>query len=265
MVAVGEPAEIPFDDGRMAAAFRWLAQADWLDDVDWPPTSAKSRRALSIEKIFPSLRELLIRSGDLGFMGPPFASPAGGVGLSSLLVALSYLRAGLLLNTAVQVGDYDRIRSFLLTDPKGWSSSGSLGVVGAEFENQHFAMVAAARLWVASYVVANLDTFGLRATMRTNRIGGPYRIAAASASPWQLLWLVLAVSIGAIEPPFPMPGVRVCEYPTCGEVFITARNNVRGKRRFCTPRCGRSFHAAKTTDAKRAAARAARHQQQQED
>lgn len=81
----------------------------------------------------------------------------------------------------------------------------------------------------------------------------PARVSLSAVSAVQLLWLILAVTIEAIEPPFETPGLHRCDY--CKRLFVGDRSSVRGSNIFCSKRHGSNYWAREAMRKKRAAGR----------
>lgn len=74
---------------------------------------------------------------------------------------------------------------------------------------------------------------------------GRVRVLAVPATGLQALWWVAAITAGALEPPFPIPGLARCGDPKCAKLFALRpgrRNRKDRTRAFCSPECARKFH-----------------------
>ena len=75
-------------------------------------------------------------------------------------------------------------------------------------------------------------------------------------SAFERVWITLAMTAGALPAPFEMEGAYHCVYQPCGKWFKRAPHLVRGAQTFCSPRCGKSYYAARRTREARALAKA---------
>jgi len=88
-----------------------------------------------------------------------------------------------------------------------------------------------------------------------HQLGEPFGVAPGSVSPLHEVFFVIALSVGALDPPYPLPGVYRCAYHRCQRVFLSKKIRVSGKLRFCCPEHGKRFYAARRMKEKAARAR----------
>lgn len=121
-----------------------------------------------------------------------------------------------------------------------------------ESEGERRSSSQLVRSWITTYM--NVEQF--RMVLVESDGDRPARVEARPSSAIQLLWLMLAVTIGVIEPPSNLPGVHRCDY--CDSLFFGDRSGVRGEHVFCSERHGKSFWAQRRMREKRAAEKAQR-------
>ena len=260
-----------------ADCFRWLAEADWLlrtpapgdrrtnspakgrpTHQGWPESERELRGFLQrFGNIFESHRprgtlverardEFRRRRGEDVDDPRPLAITA-----TELTLHLMRLRQALDIVAMVRAGDERGAMARI----EAWDDD------SAEILLESARDLEVAEDEVPAYVVKSWLAFqvmfeGLETVVVPDRPGLPARLAYRPATAAHLLWLMLAVSLNALEPPFEVPGVHRCA--NCDSVFIADRSGVRGENVFCSPRCGRGFHARKRMREKRAAEKAAR-------
>jgi hypothetical protein len=275
LVGAGERSEHAVSSESQVEFVGWLIDACWLDGVP----EKLSDRAWRNEAI-AAIRQLHDQLGAVSLRCPPLATqvPASAhrlsrlatttasdlhgaepaeaaVHIEELILDLSLLRRGLLLSFAATRSDSAAVHQQLAIDrmskkiaPEFLESAAS-GADGAR---------SAARTWLALAISIQLGRHALEVTLRPAPDPGPARFELRPRTALDALWLAASVSVGAIEPPFPISGVFKCDYPVCGRVFFGDRAHSRGQNRFCSNSCGKRFHAARSTTKQREAWKEAR-------
>ena len=240
LIVTPEPAEeFEFGFSEIEDFAYWLDDAIWLDDFPNQP-------ALQIQDC-EHLLQLLRSVGDVGeierYRNPGPKRPPGLVRTGPLLLALSVLRRAWRIAQAIQKQDLEAVADILrsrhrapgsvdlpthhvLDDARGW-------LVGTLLLFDFYPSITDIEDPLRHFVPGNRPTF-----------------------PLQLVMLAIAVGAGAVDAP--LPALQICDYKPCGRTFAANRSGSRGSHCFCSPRCGKRFHATKHTYAKRAAARAAK-------
>ncbi len=250
-IGLGEPRVVEFDDDMLQATLQWLASDEnaWLEQMRRAMGGLRGGEMARPDLlpddqiIVDGLYELLQVAGDLGMSDPVTVNGEAALRVDTLFMAsqLATLRTALVLALALQRVD---------EPSKFWRS------IESEMENQepgvttqlhqHFgdpqdARSALARLWL----VAGMNELQLGTMLEVGNPADPFRIDSGPRSPEQLIWFVVALSAGAIVPPYPMPGVFQCAYHLCRKVFVSRKLGVGGTRRFCSVAHGKRFHAAR--------------------
>ena len=214
----------------------WLDDASWLDAFPYAPLAISDR---------VHILELLQLAGDVGHLERynQFRNgrPPGILLVPPLLLALSVLRRAWRISQAIQKQDLATVADLLESSPR---APGSVAPPATH-------VLDAARRWMVGTLVTFDFVPGLTDIEEPHRHFYP---ASRPTSPIQLVMLTIAVGAGAVEAA--LPALQVCDYKPCARIFVANRSGSRGSYRFCSPRCGKRFHATKHTYAKRAAERA---------
>jgi hypothetical protein len=266
---------VDFDEAAQLAFFAWLTEAHGLD------VSSLSRNNLVAEALrlhgaitLPEPRPprfTLVSDGEAispsGSVVSPeevlatrgiFRVPASGapdrdtrtfVAWPALCSELALLREGL------------RLGSDLATGRQGWKDrilrgEGRFHGLRGFMEDETVRRMGSAdpatylaQMWFISLITRH--GHGLDVSPLPH--GEKVRLAFRPATAAQQMWLTLAATAGFLDLPFPVDGLFSCEYPKCGRMFFANRSKARGTHRFCSERCGRRFHAVKSTRKRRAA------------
>lgn len=260
-IGQGNPVRLRFDAQMLEAALIWLA----ADDNAWLAEAGRSIYAPSlpgtfevsgqfIESMAAALRKLFDVAGDLDLLPPPGEpGPAGYIDLPSLVARLAALRRALLF--AFRLRDVDSPERFweLLEHEIAVLDESLLAAMTAHFGDSDAARSVLARVWFLTL----LNSMGLGKVVGMGGPGEPVRVDPGPRTPEQEVWFTIALSIGALIPPYPLPGVYRCAYHRCRRVFTSAKTGVSGHRRFCCPEHGKRFYAARRMKEKAARARSA--------
>lgn len=257
----GSPRVSEFDAEDRGAAIDWLGSDDsrWLDglrlafppglDVDCPEHVPDMQQATA------SFVRLFNLAGDLG-MGVPVrlaGESRHGVDVYTWAYRLWSLRAALMVALArldLEILGVVPANLGLTLAPR------DLGTV-SEGDDLH----AAARDLHATlgrfFILSGMEWLLSNRLVAPNQPGEPFGVAAGLVSPLHEVFFVIALSVGALEPPYPLPGVYQCAYHRCQRIFLSKKTRVSGKLRFCCPEHGKRFYAARRMKEKAARARGA--------
>lgn len=236
LAGAGEARERGFDWEGVEEIARWLDEAHILDVyLLTAPGDLDSRELLDA---FGTLLQFLEKFGDLFTR----AGERSAVGVVAGIQELALLRYALKVAVEMRAGPGPLTRRLVREQGYGalaWFDYWS----GSKPElSEAVCQAAAARTWFAwkaAYEGA------VRPLAWLEGPPGRARIVAVPATGMQALWWVAAITAGALEPPFPVPGVGVCGDPKCGRLFILRpgrRNRKDRPRVFCSPECARKFH-----------------------
>jgi hypothetical protein len=273
-VSTGKAETFEFDDAAQLELFTWLSEAVDLDP--WSNSVWPEDRLLDSLSQFGAITLTTWRPYDAGFkMGPDgfMVSPSGRLitfdSAFSLLNAsaealegtpaiyavdarqhwqsLVSLRLALRLAVSRTKGD-DTWRSLIA------SGFGPFRAIDTAVELTQWRPpkpgdreLAKLQVWFLSHVY--LD--GL--TVAPLPAGAQLRLAFRPKSAFQRAWVTLAATAGILDLPFEVNGLFRCDYPRCGRWFFHDQIAVKGENRFCSVRCGKSYHAAIATRRRRAA------------
>lgn len=259
-VGEGEPERVRFDERMLEAALAWLAADEnaWLAAARRNIQARSSTRLVSDpsgpdpEEIASALRKLFASAGDLGLL--PAAGehgPSAYIELDTLILHLEGFRRGLLFALALHsVAAPDEFWEWLEREI-GVLDHRAFAALSAHFGNPADARAVLARVWFVMMV----NSLGLGKVVGMDGPGEPVRIDPGPRTPEQEIWFTIALSIGAIVPPYPLPGVYQCAYHRCRRIFTSNKTGVSGKLRFCCPEHGKRFYAARRMKEKAARAR----------
>lgn len=260
VVGRGDPELIQFDAAAREAAIRWLASdgAAWLDVMAQHRLAARGLvpEPASLPDdayVESSFLELLSAAGDLGLATETLLDNRRVHAIAFLDAAwrLSSVRSIVLLALAFRSVEKP---TALFSAVESEMAAGDPSVLSQlrEFLGPgHATGVAFPRL----FMLAGMDWLLADRLFEPESIFDPLRVVPGPLSPLLDIWLVAAVSVGAIVPPYPLPGVFRCEYHLCGKVFVSNRRGVVGHRRFCCPEHGKRFYAARRMKEKAARTR----------
>mgnify|MGYP001161968613 CR=1 FL=1 len=259
-VGLGVPERVPFRDSMLEAALHWLASDDaaWVDALQAAmphPLRGVEHPELAPDEevVAQSLQQLFTVVGDLGMSHQ--ADLAEGTVTAVDLLALSHrlgqLRPTLLL--AVALHSIEQPASFYAAIERQIEATDP-GLV-AQMQSYFGEPERASSALVRVFMLAGMQWFYEGALQAPASPGGPAHADARPRNPLQLMWLVAASSVGAIVPPYPLPGVYQCAYHRCQRVFLSKKTKVSGKLRFCCPEHGKRFYAARRMKEKSARAR----------
>ncbi len=261
-VGVGEPDVAPFGAAMLEASLRWIASDDaaWVDSMRaaMPDRLAGVQHpdlAPDVDVLAESIRRLFTCAGDLGMAQRIDVHGETRVcvdlfGLSLLLGRLRpAIRLALALRRVDQPASFFRAieREVEAIDP------GLVAEMRAYFGEPGRADVTLARV----FMFAGMQWFHGGISRAPSVPGEPLHLSPGTRNPLQLMWLVGAVSVGAVVCPFPVPGVYQCAYHRCQKVFLSNKLEVSGKLRFCCPEHGKRFYAARRMKEKAARTRGA--------
>jgi len=263
IVGVGQPELLEFRPADQEAAIEWLASDDaaWLDAL---------RRAAPVddpegefdEDILPmpgvaaaSLSRLVSASGDLG-MGAEVQT--GGrvefaIDVYEWGFRLYSLRAS--LKTALGLLDLELsgITAAAAAAAMEDRAPGITAELDAFYSDARRAQEALLRL----FVLVGTEWLTAGRLVEPDTLGGAPSFSPGPVTPLQEIFFIIAMSIGALDPPHALPGVYQCGYHLCRKVFTSPKKGVVGTRRFCCPEHGRRFYASRRMKEKSKKARRA--------
>ncbi len=234
----------------------------WPNNLEWR-TKVLGPDAASDWRV-TELRQLLDRAGSI--LGPKAsrasddasAASAADGGRDDLFVtaielfdALAHLRSALRAVELWQSGRESEVESTLRASFSSLYDDITTSIAAAKVPE---AVRPHVRL--KQWLVFELQAQRFETVVFLEGLNEPARISFRPTSAVQLLWLTLAVTARALDPPFATGGFYRCDY--CNETFVADRSHARGTHIFCSPEHGRNFHARQSMRKKRAAARAAR-------
>ncbi len=203
-----------------------------------------------IRPLSPEATALALLGGARQLSDEELVLPDSGAPLYIRVVDLLYdlicLRDALLLGFDVSSGRWDQARERLnrLFPAENFAAT-IAGLQKDEHVYDDEIPDLLARLWIS----AHLGRGELRATVKPE-LRGPGRIVLTGATALQQVWLGIAVTVGAIDPPVPIDGIYRCAYQACRRTF-TGRRRPAGTLPFCSKRHGKSYWAAKATRERR--------------
>lgn len=229
----------PFTEDDALAVFSWLTdpRRDWFEDLeraideyDWMPAPEEPAQRSPVAN---DLAALLTAVGDFAL------THDGRVDALFLVHCLEQLRRVLLPILDLSGGDPTAAWQMLLTalqqaDPQ------ALSVATEQFKSRD-QQVGLVRLAMG----VQLRNLGLARIQGVDSGTNRLIVEPGPRTPIQLLWFMLATSIGSIVPPFPLSGVYRCSYHRCQQLFLTRKIGVTGTRRFCSIEHGKRFYAAR--------------------
>ncbi|MFN0095067.1 MAG: hypothetical protein ACKVVT_09875 [Dehalococcoidia bacterium] len=174
--------------------------------------------------------------------------------LAEMEVEFSHLRDAILVLSLLGQQRPGRALEFMDKANQVWSYLARVARDEAG-EDEDAAARIAARLLISMILQKHTTLMAVPWVVDPRR---PAKVILRGARPVDSLWLSMAVTVGHIEPPTPIEGVFVCAYEPCGKVFLRPPDRQRPGHAFCSDACGRRFHAAKSTRARRAAKRQVR-------
>lgn len=243
---------------------RWLTsdESRWLEDnlrasPALPVSIREPERAPSEATIAESMHRLLHAAGDLG-ISVPVQFPGGDV--ARAISVMQFARDMISLRNAVGVSlafqSLESPAAFFQHIESGLERS--LPGAMAQLDELLGQGTVPGYAFVRLAMVQNMGWLLDGRLLPPSEPGGPMSVAQGEVTPLFQIWLMAAVSVGAIVPPYPIPGLFRCSYHRCGRVFLSRKLGVGGTLRFCSKQHGQRYHAARHMKTKSKKARAER-------
>jgi len=255
----GTPRLVEFDAEAREAAINWLGSDDsaWLDglrltfppgeDVDYPEHMPDMQQATA------TLVRLFNLAGDLG-MGVPVrlaGQNRHAVDVYGWAYRLWSLRAALMMALARLGFEISGIVPPSLGFALEARDPGPVSEAEDLYDRARDMHAVLGRF----FILSGMEWLISGRLVAPHQLGEPFGVAPGSVSPLHEVFFVIALSVGALDPPYPLPGVYRCAYHRCQRVFLSKKIRVSGKLRFCCPEHGKRFYAARRMKEKAARAR----------